>query len=163
MTCRHNWRRDFLASARANERRSSREKRGRGIFAVSALVSKNIASYTGYITLSLTSFFFIFKEPLSKSALYHAFNVCEVSRHIFLNIRTRISFEKMSLLIWPMTWFMVRWARCSQSNPIDFQSFDWLRLGSVFEPNPTHPKILPVRHNRTLKQSNIIKHCNNRT
>ena len=150
MTCRHNWRRDFLASARANERRSSREKRGRGIFAVSALVSKNIASYTGYITLSLTSFFFSFLRnrwvnlPCTMRLMYVRW-----AGIFFLILRTKISFVKMSLLIWPMTWFMVKWARCSQSNPIDFQSFDWLRLGSVLKLNRTHPKILPIKHNRT--------------
>ena len=56
-------------------------------------------------------------------------------------------------------------ARRSQSNPIELQSFEWLRLGSVIELNWTHPTILPIEHNRTLgnqtlKQSNIIiKHC----
>ena len=53
----------------------------------------------------------------------------------------------------------------SQSNPIELQSFEWLRLGSVIELNWTHPTMLPIEHNRTLgnqtlKQSNIIiKHC----
>ena len=56
-------------------------------------------------------------------------------------------------------------ARRSQSNPIELQSFEWLRLGLVIELNWTHPKMLPIEHNRTLgnqtlKQSNIIiKHC----
>ena len=43
---------------------------------------------------------------------------------------------------------------------MELQSFGWLRLGSVIEFNRTHPKILPIEHNRTfgnwtLKQSNI--------
>ena len=45
----------------------------------------------------------------------------------------------------------------SRSRSIDFL------LGSVIKLNPTHPKLLPIEHNRmfgkpTLKQSNIIEH-----
>ena len=46
-----------------------------------------------------------------------------------------------------------------KSNPIELQSCNWLRLGSVIELNRTHPKLLLIEHNRTLKQSNIIEHC----
>ena len=46
-----------------------------------------------------------------------------------------------------------------KSNPIELQSFDWLRLGSVIKLNRTHPKIFLIEHNRTLKKSNIIRHC----
>ena len=46
-----------------------------------------------------------------------------------------------------------------KSNPIELQSFDWLRLGSVIKLNQTHPKIFLLEHNRTLKKSNIIRHC----
>ena len=42
-----------------------------------------------------------------------------------------------------------------KSNPIELQSFDWFRLGSAIELNRTHPKLLLIEHNRTLKQSNI--------
>ena len=46
-----------------------------------------------------------------------------------------------------------------KSNPIELQSFDWLRLGLVIKLNRTHPKIFLIEHNRTLKQSNTIRHC----
>ena len=46
-----------------------------------------------------------------------------------------------------------------KSNPIELQSFDWLWLGSVIKLNRTHPKIFLIEHNRTLKKSNIIRHC----
>ena len=43
-----------------------------------------------------------------------------------------------------------------KSNPaINFQSFDWLWLDSLKELNRTHPKILPIKRNRTLRQSNV--------
>ena len=43
-----------------------------------------------------------------------------------------------------------------KSNPvINFQSFDWLWLDSLKELNRTQPKILPIKRNRTLRQSNV--------
>ena len=43
---------------------------------------------------------------------------------------------------------------------IELQSFNWLWLGSVIKLKQTHPKILPIKHNRafgnrTLQQSNL--------
>ena len=36
---------------------------------------------------------------MSKSALYHAFNVCEVSRHILFNRGTKLFFMQTYLLV----------------------------------------------------------------
>ena len=52
---------------------------------------------------------------------------------------------------------------CSQSNPIELQLLDWLELGSVITHYWTHPKLLPIDHNRalgsqTLLQSNVCEH-----
>ena len=38
-----------------------------------------------------------------------------------------------------------------QSNPIELQSFDWLRLVSVIQHDRAHPKFLPIEHNRTFR------------
>ena len=64
----------------------ARERSGEEASLLLARLSARISQLHGIYYIKFNQFFiFIFKEPLSKSALYHAFNVCEVSRHILFN------------------------------------------------------------------------------
>ena len=94
----HNWRRVFFWKRTDERAAKSREEWGGGLFAVRALSSARKTPAT-QARLHQYFFIFIFQEPLSKSALYHAFNVCEVSRHILFNRGTKVFFMKTYLLV----------------------------------------------------------------
>ena len=94
----HNWRRVFFWERTDERAAKSREEWGGGLFAVRALSSARKTPAT-QARLHKYFFIFIFQEPLSKSALYHAFNVCEVSRHILFNRGTELFFMQTYLLV----------------------------------------------------------------
>ena len=149
MTCRYNWSRVFFGERAGEWAAKLARETGKKHLCCLRACQQEYRQLHGIYYIKFNQFFLFLRNrwvnlPCTMRLMYVRW-----AGIFFLILRTKISFVKMSLLIWPMTWFMVKWARCSQSNPIDFQTFDWLRLGSVLELNRTHPKILPIKHNRT--------------
>ena len=78
--------------------------------------------------LDLVFLLFLSQDFVSKEAQANNGNI----KGELLPVGTRLS---------KVSWF----AKRSQSNQTELQSFDWPRLGSVIEHNRTHPS-LPIEH-----------------
>ena len=73
-------------------------------------------------------------------------------------IDDRVVFRMFTFyIVFDDDWVRVYKSKRGQSNPIELQSFDWLRLGSVIEHVRTHPKTFANRTESNLRKWKLQK------